>query len=715
VALKFVSGDASEGAIRRTNLLREAQAAARLNHPNICTIYAAGEAEGRVFIAMEFLEGSDVKSMVKRGPLPWKQAASICQQTARGLEEAHSKNLFHRDIKSANIFVTRQGVVKLLDFGLASCNADPEATRTIAYIGTPNYMSPEQIDSGMGDYRSDIWSLGVVFYEMLTGVLPFGNQGKAVFRSILLEEPVPIATLVPDAPPTLGQIVATALRKNPEERYANIQDLLNDLEQAASGGDTRVWDASSISGRWRIRAPVLNEARTIAVLPLTNLSSEPNDEFLCDGLADELIHGLTGIAGLRVVSRGSSFQCRGTTLTPQELGTKLGATHLVNGSLRCSGERLRLTGELIETRTGYLLWSHRFDAEMKDLFALQDELSAAILAQLRGKLSAAPERAKTRPMDPAAYELYLRGRHFFNHHTGEGLREALQCFTSAQRLDPDQARNHIAIAECHASLEWYGLESAAEAVPAMKAALERGLDREPDSFASLCLLATVQAGYDRDWVAAEKTFKRALAASGGSADVWFHYGLDFLTPLGRLDEALEACLTASRLDPLSAITSTAVGGCHYRLHRWQAAVASLRTTLELHPRFGHAHWSLGRALLEQGEEEEALRQFDAALEILGPIPDGLAERGYALARVGRTEEAREVLADLEKMASRQFISPMHLALIFAGMGEINSAQAQLERAFEQGIRGLAWVNVDPRFHCLRGGPAFHHLLSRIGL
>jgi adenylate cyclase len=536
---------------------------------------------------------------------------------------------------------------------------------------------------------------------MLTGLLPFGHQGSAIFRSILLEHPAPITNLPADASPAIHHIVSAALRKNPEDRYSSVQEMLADLEQAAAG-DTHPTETSIASGRWLFRS-LRDESRTVAVLPLTNLSSDPDDEFICDGLAEELINGLTGIEGLRVVSRSSSFQFRGTTLAPQEIGTKLGASHLVNGGLRRASDRLRLTAELIETRTGYLMWSQRFDAGMKDLFTLQDELSAAVLQHLRGKLSAAPERAKARPTDPAAYELYLRG-----------LRQALKCFTRAQQLDPEQARNHIAVAECHASLEWYGLEPAAEAVPTLKASLARGLELDPDSFASLCLLATVQAGYDWDWDAAEKTYQRALTASGGSADIWFHYGLDYLTPRGRLDEALEACLTASRLDPLSAITSTAVGGCYYRLHRWQDAAASLRTTLELHPGFGHAHWSLGRVLLEQGEGVAALAHFDAAMRIMGPVPEALAERAYALARIGRNGEARQVLDELDRIEAQQFVSPVHRALIFAGLGDIASALTHLEQAFAQGTRKLAWLNADPRFHCLRGAPRMAKILMRHG-
>lgn len=715
VALKLVSGDAA--AHGKHSLLNEAQAAASLNHPNICTIYSAGEADGRLFIAMEYLEGSDLRTMLKNGPLPWKQAVSICHQVARALEEANGRKIVHRDIKSANIFLTRQGVTKLLDFGLASHSEEPGDTRTIAYFGTPNYMAPERIETGISDHRGDIWSLGVVFYEMLTGAVPFGASGRSVFRSILLEDPAPITNLPENAPPTLTQIVGAALRKDPADRYSSVTEMLGDLGALLRDDEVRSSASSVRSARFRIQPSADEEPRTIAVLPFANVTSDAGDEFISDGLAEEIINGLTGIQGLRVVSRDSSFQCRGTTLTPREVGEKLSASHMVNGSLRRMGDRLRLTVQLSETGTGYLLWSRRFDAGMKDLFDLQDELSAAVLEQLREKLRVRPagERAKPAAQNQEAYEAYLRGRYRLNRHTEESLLEALECFTRAQKLDPGQARHHIAAAECYAALEWYGLEPASTAVPKLKAALERGLELDPNSFSSLTLLATVQAGYDWDWEAADRNFQRALARGAGSADVWFHYGLDLLTPCGRLEEALNACQTASGLDPLSAITRTAVGGCYYRMHRWSEAAASLRTTLELHPGFGHAHWSLGRTLLELDAWDEALRQFDAAVEVMGPTPEALAELGYGLARAGRMAEAREVLNQLDQMAANQFVSPVHRALVCAGLGDRASAVSHLEEALEAGTRKMAWINADPRFLPLQGESGFRRLLSRMAL
>ena len=458
------------------------------------------------------------------------------------------------------------------------------------------------------------------------------------------------------------------------------------------------------------------DPHTIAVLPLVNISPDPDNEYICDGLAEELINGLTQIPDLRVVSRSSSFRCKGKTAAVGEIGRLLRARLLVHGSVRRVGDTFRLVAQLSDAQEGYQIWSQSFQAEVRDLFALQDELTSAVLEKLREQLGARFSGiAVKRQADPEAYSLYLQARFAFNQETEDSLRQALTLFLRSRHADPCFAPALIGIAETYLRLEWYGLEPAAEAIAKARSALEEALQLEPGSVSGLYLLAAIQCAYDWDWIAAGDTFKRALSAGGGPVAVHFHYALDYLTPLGRLEEALVEVQQALVLDPLSPITHTAVGGCYYRMRRWNDAARSLRDTLKAFPGFGHAHWSLGRVLLEQRENGEALHHFEEAAKIMGQTPGALAELGYCYARLGRHEDALGILRQMEGPPLEKWVSHLNPALVYAGLQDVHQAMAHLEEAFRTRCRQLAWVNIDPRFDSLRGQPAFEQLISRLNL
>jgi serine/threonine-protein kinase len=450
---------------------------------------------------------------------------------------------------------------------------------------------------------------------------------------------------------------------------------------------------------------------------LINISPDPENEYICDGLAEELTNGFTQIPGLRVVSRSSAFQFKGTAPDVREIGRRLRANLLVHGSLRRSGSNIRLTMQLSQTSDGYQIWSQRFDSQVTDLFALQDELTAAVLEKLRPQLGARfPELETARKVPSSeAYDLYLQGKFAFNLETPEGFQQALDLFLGAAAADPAFAPAFIGIAETHMRLDWYGLEPASEAVPAVRSALTTALRLQPDSVAGLCDLAITQAAWDWDWAAAGQAFNRASAAGAGLASLHFHYGLDFLTPLGRLEEALRELRQALHLDPLSPIVHTAVGGCLYRMRRWDEAEESLRETLHANPEFGHAHWSLGRVLIEKGRSEEALTCFQHTLQVMGQIPAGLAEIGYCHARMGQREPASATLHQLQHLQQERWVSPLNLALVHVGLGDHGAAIACLEESYEKRIRQLVWINVDPRYDPLHGMPDFERLIARLGL
>ncbi len=713
VAIKVIPARISSPVLE-TALLREAQLTSSLSHPGIVTIYDILFHGGTTCIVMEFVQGKPLQDLIPDSGLAIDRALSTLNLIGSAIGAAHSAGVVHRDLKPANILVRDDGEIRILDFGLAKVSRpfSPDAqTQAMSIfggltVGTMGYMAPEQARGEDVDERADIFSFGVILYQLLTGRLPFrGTNAVALLHAMQLGEPEPMRDARPDIPAPIESVARRALAKKAANRYQTIRDMLADLNAAA--------------GTSKFAAPPVEAAdtHTIAVLPLINISPDPENEYICDGLAEELINGLTQITGLRVVSRSSSFQCKGTTPDVREIGRRLGASLLVHGSLRRSGSSLRLTMQLSQTSEGYQIWSQRFDSQLTDLFDLQDELTAAVLEKLRAQLGArfpGLEVARTTPSSEA-YDLYLQGKFAFNQETPADFKRALDLFLRAAAADPSFAPALIGIAETHMRLDWYGLEPASEAVPAVRSALISGLRLQPDSVPGLCDLAITQAGWDWDWAAAGHTFNRAIAAGAGLASVHFHYGLDFLTPRGRLEEALRELRQALRLDPLSPIVHTAVGGCLYRMRRWDESAETLRATLQSNPNFGHAQWSLGRVLLEQDRSEEALACFQRASQLMGEIPAGLAEIGYCHARMGHRDLAFATLRQLQQLSQEGWVSPLNSALVHVGLGDHDAAMSCLEESLEKRIRQLVWINVDPRYGTLHGTPAFEQLIARLGL
>jgi serine/threonine protein kinase/Tfp pilus assembly protein PilF len=716
VALKIIRPSSANLQLQAA-FLREARLASSLNHPGIVTIYDILFIGGLTCIVMEYVSGSPLHRLIPQGGLPIDRALEIACAIGNAVAAAHAAGVVHRDLKPANVLVRSDDSIKILDFGLAkmmataSPDADTEAFSIFhgSAVGTVGYMPPEQADGEQADARADIFSFGVILYRMLTGAMPFSGASPIdVLRATHSQDPPSMRSIRPEIPQSVEKAVRRALAPNAADRFQTMGEFLEQFSQESA--------KSSTASRQPPASPQYSE-RSIVVLPFTNISPEAENEYLCDGLAEELIDGLTRIGGLRVVSRSSSFQFKGTNPDVREIGQRLGVRLVVNGSLRRSVANIRLAVQLTQTSDGFQVWSKRFDAKAQDLFALQDELTSAVLEELRQQLGARFSALNTIHDSPApeAYDLFLRARYAFNRETPMGFQEARDLFRSAAAADPNFAPAWIGIAEAHMRLEWYGIEPASEAAPAAKSALDAALRLRPDSATGLCNLAITQAGWDWDWAAAGETFQRALNAGSHLAMVHFHYGLDFLTPRGRLREALEEMRLAGQLEPLSAIVDTAIGGSLYRMQRYAEAAKTLEATLETAPGFGHAHWSLGRVLVEQGLWDEAIQHFTRAAEIMGHPPAALAETAYCHARMGSRDAAQAAIRELQRRSENEPVSPLSEALVHVGLGQDDAAMERLELAFRRRMRQLIWVNVDPRFAPLRSNPGFRDLISRIGL
>jgi serine/threonine protein kinase/Flp pilus assembly protein TadD len=706
VAIKFLHPHRSSDENETRRFIDEARAASSLDHPNVCTIYEIEKApNGQLFIAMAYYEGETLRHKMGNGPLPIEDALQHTVDIAQGLAKAHRHGLVHRDIKPENVVITIEGVAKILDFGLVKLSRGTPVGRTEAVVGTVGYMAPEQI-RGQADHRSDLWSLGIVLYEMITGRRPFVGMPSDILNAISHNPYPPLNEIRHGVPPEIERVIARTLAKNPADRYQRAEELLAHLHALRHGVDS----SSAISTSGFEHRPM-----AIAVLPFANVGGDEEMEYFSDGLSDELIHLLSQLKGLRVVSHTSAFEFKGKAQNIRTIAEQLNVNTVLEGSVRRSGNRLRITVALTDAIQGYHLWSQRYDHELKDVFAIQEDIALSVAGMFEKKLKS--DVAHLRPRyagNVDAHGLYLKGRYHWEQRTEQGFQLALQCFQQAIAVDPACAPAIAGLADCHISFGFWGVVPAKDAWARGRDLALKAMDVDellPEAQIALAKCAL----YDNwDWHQAEERALRAIELDAALSSSHLFYAI-LLVQLGRFDSGLLELRSARQLDPLSPTVCTGIAWAHYYCGRYDKALEQCKRSFELSPEYFETLACMSLIAVRQRRFDEAVSWCERAVINSGNSPIGLGFLGYALGMGGRVDEARVKLANLAELATKRYISPIAPALIHLGLSEYDEALNWLDKAYAVRDAFLAYTKTFPPFEPLRTMPRFRSLLGQLAL
>ncbi len=748
VAIKVLPGNLAADPVALARFEREAKAVAALSHPNILAIHDFGADAGVHYAVTELLEGETLRSRLVQTPLPWRKAAEIAAIIAEGLAAAHSKGIVHRDLKPENLFLTDDERVKILDFGLArvtgpQSQSDSDlptvSTEPGMVLGTIGYMSPEQVRSETADARSDIFSLGCVLYEMVSGRRPFARNSTAdSMAAILKEDPPELVSAVRDLPPDLERIVVRCMQKRPAERFQSAQDLAFALRSIASVSQLRRPESVDAGRHFRLHVPkwamialpllllagvggylLMRGGRSInslAVLPFVNVSRDPNTEYLSDGITEAIINNLSRLPNFEVASRSTVFRYKGREADPQKAGQDMNVHAVLMGRVTTRGDSLAISTELVEVRTGRQIWGEQYNRKVADLLSLQGEISREISDKLRLELSGEQKTqlARKQTENSEAYQLYLQGRFQWNKRTLEGMQLSIELFQQALARDSRFALAHAGLADSFALLADYHVLPAKEVMPRAKSSAMQALQIDASLAEAHASLGWAKLTHDWSWVDAEKELKRAVELNPNYATGRQWLG-EYYAMMGRFDDALAEASRAQQQEPVSLPINRTLASAMYYARRAADAAAQARKTIQLDPSFAPAHLALARALALQGQHGEATPEFQRALDLSEGNSSELAAVAWGHATAGRAAEARKALAELKERAAQTYVQPIWIAVVHAALGEKDEAFQLLQQGFEHRSGWLAYLKVDPLFDPLRSDARFTDLLRRVGL
>jgi serine/threonine protein kinase/Tfp pilus assembly protein PilF len=791
VALKILRAELASNQDRMRRFTQEAKAASALNHPNIITIHEIDQTDSVQFMATEFVDGETLRARMRPGAMKIGEVFDVAIQTATALSAAHAAGIVHRDIKPENIMIRADGIVKVLDFGLAKLTERPSrdavdseaATRAQVntdpgvVMGTAFYMSPEQARGLQVDARSDIFSLGVVIYEMVAGRLPFeGTHPSEIVAAILSErEPQPLARYSKEAPAEIERIVSKALRKDRDERYQTVKDMLLDLKSLkqgleferklessaparteAGGSSRQVAEPTVSTGRATRTVPVSSaeyivsgikqhkgvaatiagvlllatlgiaywlfihhssSAATIdsiAVMPFENVTQDKNSEYLTDGVTESLINSLSQLPDVRVIGRNSVFSYKGQKLNLQQVARQLNVQAVLTGRVLMQGDTLDVRVELTNTQTNTQLWGDHYIRKAADIFTVQDEIARQVTDSLRVRLSRPQQEQLTKRYteNAEAYRLYLQGRYYMNGSREQNLNHAISFFDQAIALDPRYALAYAARGECFFDLGDL-IFPMSEAKPKAQQDIAVALSIDDKLVEARTILANIEFQYDWNFAKAEADFKHVISLNPNYAEAHHQYGAFYLPLMGKPMEGLAELKLAQQLDPVNPSITVDISLPYYLARQYDQSIAQSRKAIELFPNFFLPHMALGSALFQKGDYSTGIAELEKA-KALEPAPLAIGTLGFAYAKSGRTDEARKLLADLKEQSKKRYVAPYWIAMIYVGLDEKDEAFAWLEKAYQERSWFLVWIKMDPHVDSLRSDSRFIDLMRRVG-